>query len=282
MIESFDELYPGRFIKAGLFKGQPTTYTIKDIQREELEGDKGEKEAKIVMSFAETPLQYILPKICAVCLKAMFGPSVPSWIGKRVTFYATTAIMPYPKKKDEPCIRVYGSPDIDQEISCEWTPPRRRAVVQVLKPVTSPVLTAALAAIEAAPDAAALTKFTARADTLLQEGKINDAEHARITAAIAHRATATPEAPPIAADTAVAVDADDSVPSDSDSPEVADVADAPNLPMVMKFFESLPTNKRLVMKRDLYAHFSIPSATSLADALATPAHLAKFHELLNP
>jgi hypothetical protein len=138
----------------------------------------------VVLSFQETPFEHKLPKVNAVAVKAMFGKQVQEWVGKRITFYGTTAIMPY---KDEPCIRVFGSPDIKADVRCEWTPPRRKPVVQILKPVHSPVLIAALAAIEAAADSAALDKFTARADTLLKEGKINDAEHTEIAKAIAAR-----------------------------------------------------------------------------------------------
>jgi hypothetical protein len=51
--------------------------------------------------------------------------------------------------------------------------------------VPSATLTAALAAIETAADNAALDNFTARADALLNQDKINDQEYETITAAIA-------------------------------------------------------------------------------------------------
>ena len=181
-ILNFDELYPGRFLKAGMFNGQPVTFTIQSVQHERIEGDKGE-EQKVVLTFKETPFEHVLPKINAVAIKAMFGAQVQEWIGKRVTFYGTTAIMPFPKKKDEPCIRVYGSPEIKSDVRCEWTPPRRKAVVQILKPTQSPVLTAALAAIEAAP-AGPMDKYYTRADELLKEEKINESEHATILTAL--------------------------------------------------------------------------------------------------
>ena len=189
-IQSFDNLYPGRFLKAGMFNGQPVTYTIKNIQHDALEGDEG-IEQKVVLSFEETPFEHVLPKVNAVALKAMFGAQVQEWIGRRVTFYGTTAIMPFPKKKDEPCIRVFGSPDIGSDVRCEWKPPRRKAVVQVLRPVQSSVLIAALAAIEAAVGAVALERFLARANALLQEGKISDKEHAEITDTITKRLAST-------------------------------------------------------------------------------------------
>ena len=233
-ILSFDSLYPGRFLKAGMFNGQPVTYTIKSIQHDEIEGDKG-AEKKVVISFRETPFELVLPKINAVAIKAMFGPQVQEWIGKRVTLYGTTAIMPFPKKKDEPCIRVFGSPDIKADIRCEWSPPRRKAVVQILKPMQSPVLTAALAAIEAAPEGAPMGKLQERANQLLAEKKINDKEYDEIDAAIQQRIQRTRAAQkqqPAAAEPAPdpeGADGGDSQVANPESP-TADAGEPPTLP----------------------------------------------------
>jgi len=183
---SFDQLYPGQWLKAGLFEGQPVTYTIKDIEREELEGEKG-PEPKIVMSFEETALKLVLAKVNAVAIKAMFGPQVPEWIGKRITLYGTTAILPLPTRKSEPCIRVFGSPDITEEIRCEWTPPRKRKVIQILKPVVSATLQAALGKVEAATTTADLEPLMARAAELTSQGKLSSAEFEQISAAIDKR-----------------------------------------------------------------------------------------------
>ena len=48
---NFDELYPGRFLKAGLLKGQKATVTISDVHLEELDGEKG-IEQKAILSMA--------------------------------------------------------------------------------------------------------------------------------------------------------------------------------------------------------------------------------------
>lgn len=190
--QSFSELYPGRFLKADLFNGQPCTYTIVNIWREEIEGDKG-KEAKVLVSFNETPLQLVLAKVNAEAIKAMFGASVPNWIGKRITFYGTTTIMPFPKRPNEPCIRVYGSPDIDTEIRSEWTPPRRKPVVQILKPTASEIVTKALAAAAKATTPAAAKAVEDRATALQAQGKITEAE---LTAILRALPTPTPEPTP--------------------------------------------------------------------------------------
>jgi hypothetical protein len=128
---NFDELYPGRFLKAGSLPGGMQTLTVADVQRESIEGERG-TEDKVVMRFQETQLQLVLPKINAIPIKAMFGVNAKLWIGKRITFYATCHLMPFPKRPNEPCIRVYGSPDIQQSVTVEWTPPKKRKITQTL------------------------------------------------------------------------------------------------------------------------------------------------------
>lgn len=220
--QSFSELYPGRFLKADLFNGQPCTYTIVDIWREEIEGDKG-AEAKVLVSFKETPLQLVLAKVNAEAIKAMFGPSVPNWIGKRITFYGTTTIMPFPKRPNEPCIRVYGSPDIDAEVRSEWTPPRRKPVVQILKPTASEIVTKALAAAAKASTPAAAKAVEDRATALQAQGKITEAELTTIL-----RALPTPAPEADAPTDAVPAPAADGEPDAADERHDADPAPAPD------------------------------------------------------
>lgn len=249
-LQSFDELYPGRFLKAGMFHGQPVTYTIKAIARDELTNDANEPEEKIVLSFEEVPLQHVLPKINAVCLKAMFGPSVPAWIGKRVTLYATNAIMPYPKRKEEPCIRVFGSPEIASEIRCEWRPPRRKnAVIQTLKPVENEVFAKAKAAIlsgSVPPD-----KARARISELAQGGAITEAEATALAALIV---TPEPEQAPPA----------------EPEPETAPVDIEAERDRILKFIEPLAAGKRLAIKTAMYEQFPETKGKSFVEAINTP------------
>jgi hypothetical protein len=185
--QSFDELYPGRFLKAGLFNGEPVTFTVRDIVREELQGERG-VEPKVIMSFEEMPLQLVLAKINAVAIKAMFGSDPRQWVGKRVTLYGTTSIMPHPKRRNEPCIRVMGSPDLQGPVSCEWTPPRRKPIVQNLKPTqVDDVFKKAMAAIQAMPieqldsvDALLQARFNERKITAEQYQQLFAAKQARL------------------------------------------------------------------------------------------------------
>lgn len=125
--QTFDDLYAGRFLKAGNFNGKPVTLTIKDANREELEGEDGKK-MRVILSFAETEMQHVAPKTNGLCIKAMFGEKLADWVGKRVTLFPSTF-------NGEPAIRVWGSPDIESDISLSIQLPRRKAIPMTLHKV---------------------------------------------------------------------------------------------------------------------------------------------------
>lgn len=136
--ESFDQLYPGRFIKAGLFKGTKQEFTIEDVQQEELEGDKG-SEMKVILKMRSQrgkPVELVLAKLNALCLREMFSSSVPAWIGKRIVLFPTADFAPM--KKGEPCIRVWGSPDIDAPVNVTIKLPKRKAFDMTMRPTAQP------------------------------------------------------------------------------------------------------------------------------------------------
>lgn len=104
----WDQLYPGRFIKAGNLLGKKATVTISSVDLDELEGDKGKK-IKGIISFKESTLQLALNKTNGICLKAMFGRKLADWEGKRITLFPS-------QWSGEDCIRIWGSPDIEKDI----------------------------------------------------------------------------------------------------------------------------------------------------------------------
>ena len=125
----WDELYPGRFLKSGDFKGKQVTLTISEVKIEELVGDKG-PQIKGVISFDKTEKQFALNKTNGLCLKAMFGRKVQEWVGKRVTLFPS-------QWNGESCIRVFGSPDIDGDVEIPITLPRRRPFNMTMHKVTA-------------------------------------------------------------------------------------------------------------------------------------------------
>lgn len=127
----FDLLYPNRFLKSAQFAGRDVTLTIKQVDREELEDDKGKK-TKGIVSFVERPFQLVLNKTNGLCLKAMFGRETNDWVGKRVTFYPE-AFYNNETKEHTTCIRVRGSPDLKADTSFVLKLSRKKPVTWPLK-----------------------------------------------------------------------------------------------------------------------------------------------------
>lgn len=123
----WDELYPGRFIKAADLKGKNVTLTIASVDLEELEGDKG-KQVKGIVGFDKTEKHLALNKTNGICLKEMFGKKVQGWVGKRVT------LMPS-MWNGEDCIRVYGSPDLPESKEITVSLPRKRPMTMTMHKV---------------------------------------------------------------------------------------------------------------------------------------------------
>lgn len=114
----YDELFPGRFLKAGEFKGREITLTIAAVRQEKLPQDDGTEKLKTILAFKETEREYVCPKTNGECIKAMFGKNAsPGWLGKRVTFFPEGG----QKFRFDPtiteAIRVLGSPDIPQTMT---------------------------------------------------------------------------------------------------------------------------------------------------------------------
>lgn len=125
---NFDQLYPGRFLKAGEFNGKKVTLTVRDADLEDLVGEDGKPKAKAVIAFRETEKQLVACKTNGICLKAMFGPQISEWIGKRITLFPDVW-------NGEPAIRIWGSPDIEDDLDVMVTLPRRRPFKKTLHKV---------------------------------------------------------------------------------------------------------------------------------------------------
>ena len=110
---SYSEMYPNRFLKADLLKGQKVTLTLKDIVGEGLMSEDGGANLEWIASFSERPLQLVINKTNAFCMYRMFGGDPHSWIGRRITLFPTT-VKAFGAVQD--CIRVWGSPDIPEDL----------------------------------------------------------------------------------------------------------------------------------------------------------------------
>lgn len=126
-IVDYDQLFPGRFMKAGEFQGKDVNLTITDVEMEELPQDKGGDKPKGVLSFRETKKKLVLNRTNGECLKGMFGRNVQEWIGKQVTFFPS-------EWNGEPAIRVKGSPELKAPLDVEVRLPKRKPIVMKMQP----------------------------------------------------------------------------------------------------------------------------------------------------
>jgi hypothetical protein len=172
------------WLKAYMFPANNRmTLTVKGVRRAEVSFDGKDQELHTVMSFQEISPELTLSKVNIIPIIKMLGNDVKAWQGKRITFYTTNAIMPHPMRKDEPCIRVYGSPDISEEMDCEWTPPKRRKLVQRLRPTGYSAILRAVQ--QAKPEQ--LEAIRKRINEMLEGEELTEEEHEALIAQIAAR-----------------------------------------------------------------------------------------------
>lgn len=127
----------GEFIAAEDLGDNKATVRIVRLRKQEFDDPQTKaKERKVVVTFEPRPdgtprKEWIAGPISIEALRAMFGDQVKSWIGKRITLYATDKVMPFPGQG--PCVRVYGSPDITKPVESKWKV-RQRIIKQTLVP----------------------------------------------------------------------------------------------------------------------------------------------------
>lgn len=127
---SYDQLYPGRFIKAVELLGKKVTLTIADVELEDLEGDDGKK-TKALVRFKESPKMLVLCKTNGLCIKEMFGKELANWINRRITLFEDIW-------NSEPATRIWGSPDIPADLEVTIALPRRRPFQKTMRKVDLP------------------------------------------------------------------------------------------------------------------------------------------------
>jgi hypothetical protein len=127
----YDELFPGRFVKAGLLKGEPKTVTILDVTTEPLPQDKGADRIRGILSFVGTDTQMVLNSTNGQCLRAMFGKRIADWMGKAITLVPEKDRM---GGEVVDAIRISGSPDISEPITVVIKLPRKKPRQRVLQP----------------------------------------------------------------------------------------------------------------------------------------------------
>lgn len=121
-IADWDQLYPGRFFKAGeLREGERRILTISDVSLEELEGNKG-LQWKGILTLQGERMQLPLNKTNGICLRELFGRVPYKWVGHRFAIYASAT----GGFDGEPCIRIWGSPELTEDRVVTIELPRKK------------------------------------------------------------------------------------------------------------------------------------------------------------
>jgi hypothetical protein len=124
-IVDWDQLYPGRFWKAGLLApDEKKILTVSEVRVEPLETEKGIKE-KGVLTFEGEKLQMPLNKTNGVCLREMFGRVPYKWVGHRFAIFQGVWA-------NEPCIRIWGSPELTEDKPVTIELPKKKPFVLVM------------------------------------------------------------------------------------------------------------------------------------------------------
>ncbi len=131
---SYSEMYPGRFLKADMLKGKKVTVTIVKIMGEDLIGENNKAKPEWVVKIKERPLELVLNKTNGYCLMRMFGSDPHTWMEKRITIYPTTTKF---GRETLDCIRVWGSPDIAEDLPITVPQGRKKAWETVMHRVQS-------------------------------------------------------------------------------------------------------------------------------------------------
>ncbi|MGO8683424.1 MAG: hypothetical protein ACLQUT_02420 [Thermoleophilia bacterium] len=148
---SFDELYPGAYLKAGELKGRPVTLKIKSVTREMLSNGAGGEEGAAIVAFEKTEKQFVMNKTNGTCLRAMFGDDTGEWIGKKITLHAVPDASGL--SESGMCLRIKGSPQLTKPLTFA-AHLGRKIVKQTLVPTGGASETPPVASPEAADGAA--------------------------------------------------------------------------------------------------------------------------------
>jgi len=111
---TFDELYPGKYVKAGDFKDKPATLTVKSVTRPMMSDGSGGESPAVNMAFEEIEKMLILNKTNAVCFRALWGDDSGDWVGHKITLHPVRDESGMSESGQ--CIRVKGSPELDKEL----------------------------------------------------------------------------------------------------------------------------------------------------------------------
>ena len=106
-------LLGGDYIDVSMLQGRRVTKTIVGGEAKPLESLSGKVKTRWVLKLEGSEKQFPLNTTNTKCIIQMFGPETDDWQGKRITLYAASE----PKAETGQAIRIYGSPDLEKDIT---------------------------------------------------------------------------------------------------------------------------------------------------------------------
>ena len=148
--ESFYDLDSSRWLKAEHLQGKKVTLTIKQVKYVDTTDDDGKPKRETIIYFNGTDRHLGCNVTNRQCIRGMFGIKIKAdWVGKKVVLFPTVTERKVYSKEDgetklRPCIRVWGSPDIEADIKVIVNLHRKKPFSMVMnatgtkKPATPP------------------------------------------------------------------------------------------------------------------------------------------------
>ena len=115
--------------------GGQTTARIDSIPAKEIESDDGVKKIHGVIQFKDKKKGFVFNHVNGALLAAMFGDDIEGWIGKAVTLHVVPCEI-RGQYFEKPCIRVKGSPELNEDINVAVKLPRRKPLNYTLTHTT--------------------------------------------------------------------------------------------------------------------------------------------------
>jgi hypothetical protein len=106
----WDELFPGRFLKACDLKGKEVTITIKRVYQEKIDG-----KWKLIFEFPEGQDKHEMAcnRTNGEFAGAMFGKDPTKWVGHKITI-RSEVVWAFGEKTN--ALRICGSPELSKEV----------------------------------------------------------------------------------------------------------------------------------------------------------------------
>lgn len=129
-----DKEFPERWLHGIDLEGKARTLTIKDVYSEEVrDPQSGKTEKALVISFVETPREYLCNIQNRRVLRTLWGKMTGDWTGKRIVLEAVASQVGPTGWR----IVFTGSPDIDKPVTVQVGGPEGKRVIKPAKKAAS-------------------------------------------------------------------------------------------------------------------------------------------------